>query len=231
MAEVVVKPLGGLITLQKSQHSQSCLQWLIQSAALRTQFWWSKAAQGCCVQWQYVVKQHFTVCCTSGLRSFPHVMFLVFLYVFAETLAIGGLGQLLSNPCWGLRETEPLRAMTCAVLLHACALLYGFNYRLWTQTDLFILLHSIHWGLVGTTNTRATHTQTHALTHCFVVVKSIYSEQVVPASWVTHLCFMSNNSVICGYLSAGHHRKQALKCSSFHHCMTNCSHLFLLFRL
>lgn len=131
------------------------------------------------------------------------------------------------KPMLRAEETEPLRAMTCAVLLHACALLYGFNYRLWTQTDLFILLHSIHWGLVGTTNTRATHTQTHALTHTAL----FYSEQVVPASWVTHLCFMSNNSVICGYLSAGHHRKQALKCSSFHHCMTNCSHLFLLFRL
>lgn len=165
MAEVVVKPLGGLITLQKSQHSQSCLQWLIQSAALRTQFWWSKAAQGCCVQWQYVVKQHFTVCCTSGLRSFPHVMFLVFLYVFAETLAIGGLGQLLSNPCWGLRKQSlsgPWRVLCYCMRVHFyTALITGCEHR---QTCLFCCIVYTEAWLAPQTHVPHTHRHTHSHT-------------------------------------------------------------------
>lgn len=48
----------------------------------------------------------------------------------AEELAIGGLGQPVA-----VRAAEPLRAMTC-FRLRACALLYGFNYRLQTQTEL-----------------------------------------------------------------------------------------------
>lgn len=55
---------------------------------------------------------------------------LCFTHARAEELAIGGLGQPVA-----VRAAEPLRAMTC-FRLRACALLYGFNYRLQTQTEL-----------------------------------------------------------------------------------------------
>lgn len=51
---------------------------------------------------------------------FFYATFLCFIYVYAEELAIGGLGQLLWSPCWGLRQTEPPRAMTCAVTACVC---------------------------------------------------------------------------------------------------------------
>lgn len=122
---------------------------------------------------------NFLSCRCKPAQPKPHQ---VSTYVCSERFAIGGSGQLLSKPCWEkLSRWGPWRVL----LLHTCALLYSFNYSLWTQTDLFILRRSICWGLVGTENTHATHTRL-LLFSC----KSIYTGQhklYQPAEWVTSI--------------------------------------------
>lgn len=121
------------------------------------------------------------------------------------------------KPCWEKRSRwGPWRVL----LLHTCALLYSFNYSLWTQTDLFILRRSICWGLVGTENTHATHTLTHSL---LFSCKSIYPGQhkLYQPAWVSHIHFMSINSAIYGYLSIEHHHKQTGLSACLRWCSEN----------
>ena len=155
---------GDLHRADMSSSSHVIKQHLLYAARSAPLYEASDAANACagfflfCFFWRFVLMFH--MCREVRHRWFRSA-------VVRPTLRAEGWGK---QSRWG-----PWRVL----LLHACALLYGFNYRLWTQTDLFILLRSIHWGLVGTTNTRATHTHTHthrqthtrAHTRRFVVVK------------------------------------------------------------
>lgn len=192
MAEVVVEPLGGLITLWNKP-----IQSHLPAVNLWIQLWQSKTATGGCEQ-QHVVTQHLLYAAHSSpteASQAAHTCAVLFLMLHfyvscmrrAEKFEIGGLCRsAVVEPMLraeGNRAAEGHDVCCYCMRVH----FYGFNYRLQTQTDLFILLCSIHWGLVGTTNTRATHTHIALYSNDL----SLTAQQVVPASWVSHLYFMS----------------------------------------